>query len=99
MVQTTTEAIPVNQSVNVPPNYSKLRASRFYAFQLEILIYQDCGIPFNKPIETNARIIGGRESAPHSWPWQVMITDGLIMCGAALINNEWLLTAAHCTEK
>jgi secreted trypsin-like serine protease len=58
-----------------------------------------CGIPFSKPFETTGRIIGGNEVTPHSWPWQVMITDGMIMCGATLINNEWLVTAAHCTEK
>jgi hypothetical protein len=32
-------------------------------------------------------------------PWQVMITDGMIMCGASLIDNNWIVTAAHCTEK
>jgi secreted trypsin-like serine protease len=56
-------------------------------------------MPFNKPLESVSRIIGGKEANAHSWPWQVMVTDGMIMCGAALISNEWLLTAAHCTEK
>ncbi len=47
---------------------------------------------------SEGRIIGGVESVPHSFPWQVLITDGFIMCGAALINNNWLVTAAHCVQ-
>ena len=31
--------------------------------------------------------------------WQVLITDGKVMCGASLISNSWIVTAAHCTEK
>jgi integrin beta 3 len=37
-----------------------------------------------------SRIIGGVISKPHSWPWQVMITDGTIMCGGALVDHLWI---------
>jgi len=40
----------------------------------------------------------GIESIPHSWPWQVFITDFNTVCGAVLLNNEWIVTAAHCAK-
>lgn len=36
----------------------------------------ECGVPAKKPIEYAAKIVGGVVSNPHSWPWQVMISDG-----------------------
>lgn len=55
-------------------------------------------MPFVRPYEIGLRIVGGIEAAPHSFPWQVLITDGFIMCGAALLDNNWLVTAAHCVQ-
>ncbi|KAJ6663522.1 hypothetical protein lerEdw1_009601 [Lerista edwardsae] len=43
------------------------------------------------------RIIGGFECVPHSQPWHVFIYDSqLTRCGGALIDEHWVLTAAHC---
>eukprot|EP00079_Xenopus_tropicalis_P013124 XP_002941066.2 PREDICTED: trypsin-like [Xenopus tropicalis] len=45
------------------------------------------------------RIIGGEECVPHSQPWQVALyyfSD--FICGGALINQWWVLTAAHCIQ-
>ncbi|XP_072282367.1 serine protease 1-like [Pyxicephalus adspersus] len=43
------------------------------------------------------RIIGGEECAPHSQPWQVAIYYfDIFICGGILINEMWVLTAAHC---
>jgi len=55
---------------------------------------QKCGTPAIKP-DTSSNIIGGKDSIPHSWPWQVRI-PGFNSCGATLISNQWVLTAAHC---
>ncbi|XP_067379615.1 transmembrane protease serine 9-like [Channa argus] len=45
----------------------------------------------------NTRIIGGQEAPPGNWPWQAAIyTNGNGFCGGSLINNQWVLTAAHC---
>ncbi|XP_067245917.1 trypsin-2-like [Chanodichthys erythropterus] len=45
---------------------------------------------------TGHKIIGGYECPPHSQPWQVYLTDGLIDCGGSLINKRWVVSAAHC---
>lgn len=50
-----------------------------------------------KPNELGlTKIVNGIEANPHSWPWQVYITDNNYVCAATLINNQWLVTAAHC---
>ncbi|MBN3304500.1 TRY3 protein, partial [Amia calva] len=44
------------------------------------------------------KIIGGYECQPHSQPWQVYLTydDGQRWCGGSLINEWWVVSAAHC---
>jgi secreted trypsin-like serine protease len=47
-----------------------------------------------KPVSMvlSSRIVGGIEANPHSWPWQVLISDGVIMCGATLISHSYIVT-------
>eukprot|EP00076_Gallus_gallus_P040417 XP_025005955.1 coagulation factor XI isoform X4 [Gallus gallus] len=48
----------------------------------------------------NIRIIGGTDSSPGEWPWQVSLHVKLSrqrhLCGGSIISNQWILTAAHC---
>ncbi|KAF5903223.1 transmembrane protease serine 9-like, partial [Clarias magur] len=51
-----------------------------------------CGIS-----NLNTRIVGGQDAVPGSWPWQVSLQlSGRHFCGGSLINNGWVLSAAHC---
>jgi len=46
---------------------------------------------------TSPRIVGGTESKPGDWPWKIsMQRNGAHVCGGSLINDQWIITAAHC---
>ncbi|XP_063076729.1 uncharacterized protein LOC134466782 [Engraulis encrasicolus] len=54
-----------------------------------------CGRPSINRV--TSRIVGGQEAPRGSWPWQVSLHRyGRHFCGGSLINNQWILTAAHC---
>ena len=44
--------------------------------------------------------MGGEEAPRHSWPWKVSLRYfGGHICGASLINQDWVVSAAHCVEQ
>ncbi|XP_064482509.1 transmembrane protease serine 9-like [Ornithodoros turicata] len=50
----------------------------------------------------NGRIVGGTEAKLHEFPWQVLLIGRTYhggsteLCGASLLNEKWVVTAAHC---
>jgi len=58
-----------------------------------------CGIRVRK-----GRIIGGNTTGVNEYPWQVQFSRlgydrfRTHHCGGSLINNQWILTAAHCFQ-
>lgn len=46
-----------------------------------------------------AKIVGGVEAQQHFWRWQVGLQrSGSAICGGSIINSQWIMTAAHCTN-
>ncbi|KAJ8687237.1 hypothetical protein QAD02_023031 [Eretmocerus hayati] len=55
----------------------------------------ECGLP-----NQENRIIGGRPTEPNKYPWLArLVYDGKFHCGASLLNNDYVITAAHCIRK
>ncbi|OCT97345.1 transmembrane protease serine 11C-like [Xenopus laevis] len=50
------------------------------------------------PLALTGKIVGGTNAALGSWPWQAALVSNYL-CGASLISNTWLVTAAHCIVK
>ncbi|XP_077114246.1 trypsin-like [Ranitomeya variabilis] len=46
--------------------------------------------------EDDDKIVGGYTCAQNSVPWQVSLYSGYHFCGGSLINNLWVVSAAHC---
>ncbi|KAI4880804.1 hypothetical protein NFI96_029202, partial [Prochilodus magdalenae] len=44
------------------------------------------------------KIVGGYECKAHSQPWQVSLNIGYHFCGGSLINEKWVVSAAHCYQ-
>ncbi|XP_037276201.2 LOW QUALITY PROTEIN: chymotrypsinogen A [Rhipicephalus microplus] len=58
-----------------------------------------CGAPSIPPmLDPEDRIYGGYSAVPGSWPWQAGVYTHRYQhfCGGALINDRYILTAAHC---
>ena len=45
-------------------------------------------------------IVGGQEAPGSKWPWQVSLRlryqYWIHFCGGSLINDQWVVSAAHC---
>jgi trypsin len=47
------------------------------------------------------KIVGGQEARPYEFPWQVSVqrkSSGSHFCGGSIINDRWIVCAAHCMD-
>ncbi|XP_025966815.1 coagulation factor IX [Dromaius novaehollandiae] len=51
-------------------------------------------------IKTGTRVVGGSDSMKGEVPWQVYLVNSLDVgfCGGSIINEKWVVTAAHCLQ-
>lgn len=56
----------------------------------------ECGTKAYK----TSRIVGGQEAQVGEFPWQVSLHIKNIahVCGGSIINERWIVTAAHCVQ-
>jgi len=58
-----------------------------------------CGLRPLISNKDNDRIVGGTVCLRGDWPWACsMRYRGSHICGGSLINNQWIITAAHCVS-
>ncbi|KAK7604280.1 hypothetical protein V9T40_004553 [Parthenolecanium corni] len=47
----------------------------------------------------DTRIVGGKPSGPHEFPWMVRLSYfNRFYCGGTLVNDKYVVTAAHCVK-
>ena len=57
-------------------------------------------IPNNARCQSSSisKIVGGDEAEKNSWPWIVGVRMGGYMCGGSILNDNHVMTAAHCCD-
>lgn len=82
--------------------YEKLSVPSVKMFrQVLILAFVAAALASPIPEDIESFIVGGTNANPGQYPYQVSLRGGSAsgshFCGGSIINNRWVLSAAHCT--
>jgi len=54
----------------------------------------------HRKIKPEGNIVGGSEALKYAYPWMAaLLIDRKHFCGGSLISDQYIVTAAHCTDK
>ncbi|NWV00866.1 ENTK Enteropeptidase, partial [Upupa epops] len=67
----------------------------------DLVVHLQCNIkPCGKHLvvqNSGTKIAGGNDARREAWPWIISLHFNYMhVCGASLVSDEWLVTAAHC---
>lgn len=75
-------------------SYNKLHSLNSWSHTI-LLFFAECGVS-----NPETRIVGGRPTGVNRYPWIARIVyDGHYHCGASLLTEDHVLTAAHCVRR
>ncbi|CAO2639540.1 Transmembrane protease serine 11C [Lemmus lemmus] len=75
--------------------YQKLKRQTGLLIDFSSFKFSGCGRRTITP--SGVKIVGGQDAEEGEWPWQASLQQNSVhRCGATLISNNWLITAAHC---
>ncbi|XP_026198927.1 granzyme A-like [Anabas testudineus] len=66
--------------------------------QTSFIAFTSCTVLLIVQTSDGSEIIDGKEVKPHSMPFMALLKKRKPSCGGILINESWVLTAAHCKD-
>ncbi|XP_031835956.2 serine protease notopleural [Nomia melanderi] len=103
-VDTTTESVTKRPSIlTTLSTIASVTIDTELPVPMETLNMSDYKQVCGRRLFPESRIVGGSRSSFGKWPWQISLRQWrtstyLHKCGAALLNENWAITAAHCVE-
>ncbi|KAG9478402.1 hypothetical protein GDO78_013425 [Eleutherodactylus coqui] len=97
---TAPEALPKDDTRSIIDDYEDFNSTFITYDNSTENLQSDQGSDVIVPaiVNSNEKIVGGTDSLKGEFPWQVRFAykDGVSFCGGSIVNEKWIVTAAHC---